>query len=188
MRDYFFRIEIDNVLRKILSKGLDVLSYERGPDFRTRDFKYIIEMKSRRINKDNEKNHFSLKPRQYYRFIELSEQSFFQPKEEVPISSPHLLFLLLKYKTKVPVFEIPEKDEIEKAIRRNLIITPGSYLVDYGILRRFDSSNKWMSVKTADLDQITDEFGIEPVVVKKLKLPIFPIGKNSKHLAKEWGK
>jgi hypothetical protein len=140
-------------------------------------------MKSRRINKDNEKNHFSLKPTQYHRFIEFSRQSFFQPQEKVPISTPNLEFLLLKYKTKIPISEISyDFEEIE----RNLDITPGGYLVDYRALGKFDNSNKWMSVKTRDLDQVIDDFGIEPVVVRKLNFPLFPIGKNSKQLAKRW--
>lgn len=183
MKDYLFRIEVDNVLREIISKELDLLHYHRGPDFRTRDFRYVIEMKSRKINKDNEKNHFSLKPTQYHRFIELSRQSFFQPQREVPISTPNLEFLLLKYKTKIPISEIPhDLEEIE----RNLDIRPGSYLVDYKVLGKFDNSNKWMSVKTRDLDSMINEMNTEPVVVRKLNFPLFPIGKNSKQLAKRW--
>ncbi len=78
MKDYLFRIEIDKVLRQMFSKSLNLSNNNgKGPDFKTKDCTYFIELKSRRINKDNEKNHFSLKRKQYKDYGEYPRQTVF---------------------------------------------------------------------------------------------------------------
>jgi hypothetical protein len=181
MKDYLFRIEVDNALRNMIANSLGLLAYERGPDFRTSDFLYTIEMKSRRIEKDNHNAHFSIKTRQYERFKTSAQQSFFSSSKSQPVATPNLLFMLLEYKTEIPVSEIPS----ELFIRENLKLE-SAYLVDQKILEDFRTQNKWMNVRSKDLDELIDQFGIEPMVIKKLNLPISPIGKNSKAFLKEY--
>ncbi|MEM5778726.1 MAG: hypothetical protein QXD43_02755 [Candidatus Aenigmatarchaeota archaeon] len=173
MKSYDFRINIDKTLRNIISDSLDLISYERGPDFRTRDFRYIIEMKSRRIENKNQDAHFSIKTKQYERFKKVAKQLVFSNNSDVV--NPNLIFMFLDYETKVPVSQIPS----EFHIKENLILD-SSYLVDLKLLKPFETKNTWMNVTTKKLGEIINDFGIEPVVIKKLDLPAFPLGKCSK--------
>jgi hypothetical protein len=192
MDDCIFRVEVDVVLRKVLSKNLGLLTYERGPDFRTEDFENFIEMKSRRIKCDDEKNHFSVKPRQYESFKESIQQTFWHLENgNLTSVRPELVYLLLKYKTDIPISRMPpymyEPDSRREVIEKNLDLSPGSYLIDHNALERFATrGKKWISVKTASLDKEIIEKGLEPLKTRKLSIPMIPIGKHSKELAEKW--
>ncbi|MFH0928869.1 MAG: hypothetical protein V1818_00770 [Candidatus Aenigmatarchaeota archaeon] len=180
MKRHAFRPAIDNVLRERLSGYLGLTSYSRGPDFKTMDRKYVIEMKCR-MTKDPKKNdHFSIRPRQFINYKNAMKQVVLNPSKNSPIYEPNLLFLFLRYSTEQPV------KKINDLWQEQIIIHP-SYLVDYKVINPcYKPELKWMTVQTGLLNKKIDNENIEAVEIKTPELMIFPIGKNSKELVKRW--
>jgi len=189
-----FSVQIENIVGKVLSEELNLHRYPRGADFRTEDFRYWIEMKVRRVKKNNHNTHFSIESPQYKQFVETAQQTFWQPQEDNSIwYKPNLLFLFLKYKFEKSVSNLPyypkgypQRNEMEQLLRKNLSLEPGGYLVDHELLEKYVNASKWMNVKTTDLNQIIKERSLEPLTITDFSIPIFPIGENSEELAKRW--
>jgi hypothetical protein len=186
-----FRIEIEDVIGKTLSKDLNLLRYsKRGIDFRTKDFRYLVEMKVRKIEKNNYNTHFSIEKSQYEEFVRNSQQAFWQKQKGELIScKPDLLFLFLKYRFPIPSSEVnlwSQEKKMERVLKQSLSLDPGGYLVDHEFLEKYVNDSKWMNVKTTDLNQIIKEKSIEPVTITDLSIPIFSIGENSEELVKRW--
>jgi len=186
-----FRIEIEDIIGKTLSKELNLLRYpKRGIDFKTKDFRYWIEMKVKKVEKNDYNTHFSIEKSQYEEFVKNSHQTFWQPhKNNLTFSTPDLLFLFLKYRFAKRASEISyyiQERKMTRILKENLSLEPGGYLVDNEILGRYVNSGKWMNVKTTDLNQIIKERSLEPLTITDFSIPIIPIGENSEELAKRW--
>jgi len=186
-----FRTEIEYTIGKTLSKELDLLRYSRrGIDFRTKDFRYWIEMKVRKVEKNDYNTHFSIEKSQYEEFVRNSQQAFWQKqKGDLIFCQPDLLFLFLKYKFPIPSSEVnfwPQERKMERILKQSLNLEPGGYLVDHELLEKYVNASKWMNVKTTGLNQIIKERSLEPLTITDLSIPIFPIGENSEELAKRW--
>lgn len=186
-----FRIEIEDIIGRTLSKDLNLIRYpKRGIDFRTKDFRYLIEMKVKKVERNSNNTHFSIEKSQYEEFVRSSQQTFWQKqKGDIVYCKPELLFLFLKYKFPIPSSEVnlwSQERKMDRILRKSLNLEPGGYLVDHEFLERYVNDSKWMNVKTIDLNQIIKERSLEPLAITDLSIPIFPIGENSEELTKRW--
>lgn len=180
MKDYEFRPIIDEVLREMISKDLNLSTNCRGPDFWTKDRKYAIEMKCRLTNKPERNDHFSIRPKQFKNYKELIKQTLLLPSEDSPIYRPDLLFLFLRYSTQHPVKSINDLGQ------ENITVQP-SYLVDHDMISiYFKPELKWMTVQTSFLKKKIKDENIEAVEIEKPKFTVFPIGEKSEKLIKRW--